>query len=303
LLAFYNSLSRQNFQLCLNKNTNMPFPTRHSYLPEYNNMLNQNHVPTRYRGMRMALTLAAIYCQPDAARVLLQNGADPNDFCRDEYGVMQPPLLIACRRRDAQIAKLLLEHGADVNKEDVFGRTALMIAIEGRSREIVELLLQWKAKLSNGSINWKYCPLHFACKYASRSGLAEVLLIHGCVPLVNDEDDEGKDALTYSLENHQLKLSIMLIKAGAKIKEKHFEIFNTFSAASRTEAMAQICNKDRDYLMDSFRNMKAVKSLKSLAVIAARKHILHSNNNQSIKNEIKLSNIPEPLKQLLLLQN
>ncbi|KRZ77978.1 Ankyrin repeat domain-containing protein 7, partial [Trichinella papuae] len=300
---FLKKNSGQNFQLYMNKNTNMPSSTRHSYIAEYNDMLNRNHIPNRYRGMRMALTLAVMYRQPDAARVLLQNGADPNDYCRDEYGVIQPPLLIACRRRDPQMAKILLEHGADVNKEDVFSRTALMIATEGRSRELVDLLLQWKAKLSDGSTDWKHCPLHFACKFAPRSGLAEVLLIHGCVPLVNDEDDRGKDALTYSLENHQLKLSVMLIKAGAKVKEKHLEIFNSLATLFRMEGMAQLTKRQKDYLMDSLKNVKAVKSLKSLATIAARKHILHSNNGQSITNEIKFSNIPETLKAILLLQD
>ncbi|KRX19859.1 putative ankyrin repeat protein [Trichinella nelsoni] len=277
----------------------IPRPTRNSNMAR---MLSAPHIPSQYRNMRMALTFAVLQHHFDAARILLQNGADPNLECRDDCGIVLPPLQIACWERDVRMARLLLEFGADVNKA-VFNRTALTVAIDVRSRELVELLIEFKIRLGDGSGDWKNCPLHFACKFASRSGLAEVLLSHGCMPLENDEDDEGKDALTYSLENHQLKLSIMLIKAGAKVKEKHLAIFNRVASIAQTEALAGINEHQKKYLMDSLQNWKCVKSLKHLAAVATKKHLLHSNNWDSIIDEIQFANIPETLKQLLLLRD
>lgn len=54
-----------------------------------------------------------------------------------------------------EIVRLLLNRGADINAQDEWGRTALMIAADGGYADTVKLLLDWEANVhlrdSNGN--------------------------------------------------------------------------------------------------------------------------------------------------------
>lgn len=62
----------------------------------------------------------------DIARELIQNGADIT--LTDDSG--STPLIAAIGIGNRQIVDILIEKGADVNKPDYYGRTPLMIAVE-----------------------------------------------------------------------------------------------------------------------------------------------------------------------------
>lgn len=47
----------------------------------------------------------------------------------------------------AEVTRLLLEKGADLNTRDKWGRTPLMIAARAGNREMVDLLMGWEADL------------------------------------------------------------------------------------------------------------------------------------------------------------
>lgn len=51
------------------------------------------------------------------------------------------PLMMACRKNNAKCAKLLMDHGADVNAADVDGWTPLLQACNSGFAECVEVLL------------------------------------------------------------------------------------------------------------------------------------------------------------------
>jgi uncharacterized protein len=67
----------------------------------------------------------------DAARVLLEAGADVNQTTR--YG--WSPLLAATQNRNYQMGKFLIEHGADVNIANKGGWTPLYLATDNRNLE------------------------------------------------------------------------------------------------------------------------------------------------------------------------
>jgi len=80
-----------------------------------------------------------------AVRADLLRATDPNwpDLSR------RTPLMHACARKQLEVAKLLLERGADVNARDMDGKTALhFTAAEGRSADTVRLLLEHGADVN-----------------------------------------------------------------------------------------------------------------------------------------------------------
>jgi ankyrin repeat protein len=88
-----------------------------------------------------ALGLAAFFGHRNAARLLLEAGANPNQASRNALHVT--PLHSACSAGHAAVAGLLLQHGADPNAGESNGMTPLHTAAGTGNREIAALL--WKA--------------------------------------------------------------------------------------------------------------------------------------------------------------
>lgn len=88
-----------------------------------------------------ALHLAIFGGQEEAARLLLERGADPNALSTNE-AVRVPPLGTAAFVRSAPLARLLLDEGADVNGRGEGGFTALHSAAQNGDEELARLLLE-----------------------------------------------------------------------------------------------------------------------------------------------------------------
>ncbi|MEO8314901.1 MAG: ankyrin repeat domain-containing protein [Pseudomonadota bacterium] len=82
-------------------------------------------------GALTALVFAARSGSIDAARVLLEGGADVNQTTR--YG--WSPLLAATQNQNYRVAKFLIEQGADVNLANKGGWTPLYLAADNRNIE------------------------------------------------------------------------------------------------------------------------------------------------------------------------
>jgi ankyrin repeat protein len=87
-----------------------------------------------------ALHLAAFFGQEDAAKLLLERGAEPNVVAR-HASIVVTPLHSAAAGSHPAIVKLLLAAGADVNAAQDGGFTPLHSAANNDDRESAEALL------------------------------------------------------------------------------------------------------------------------------------------------------------------
>jgi ankyrin repeat protein len=88
-----------------------------------------------------ALHLAAFFGQEDAARILIEHGAEVNLVAR-HASIHVTPLHSAAAGSHSEIVKLLLEHGADPNAAQDAGFTPLHSAARNDDRDSVEALLE-----------------------------------------------------------------------------------------------------------------------------------------------------------------
>jgi len=80
----------------------------------------------------------------EIARLLIEHGAD----VRREDNDSQAPLYEAASTGNVEIARLLLDHGADVNDgENVFGWTAVHAAVNDMNVDIVKVLIEYDAEI------------------------------------------------------------------------------------------------------------------------------------------------------------
>lgn len=123
-----------------------------------------------------ALALAAYLGEKDAVEFLIEKGADLNALAKNETGFT--PLTGAVSQNHTQIARLLMDHGADVNHKYEGGFTPIMHAAHAGNVELVTLLID-----------------------------------HGADP--NAKNGEGKTALSFAQEKNREKVVDLLRKHGA----------------------------------------------------------------------------------------
>jgi ankyrin repeat protein len=86
-----------------------------------------------------AVGLAVFFRHPEIARLLIERGADVNAAARNAFLVA--PVHAAAAVRDAETMQLLIEHRADVNARQQLGYTALHTAAQHGDEEMVDQLL------------------------------------------------------------------------------------------------------------------------------------------------------------------
>lgn len=85
--------------------------------------------PVGSPGAYTPLMLAALFGQAEIAALLLEHGADPSAETPSEPGVAtRTVLLVAVANARVEVVELLLRHGAAVNATNDLGETALSVA-------------------------------------------------------------------------------------------------------------------------------------------------------------------------------
>ena len=108
------------------------------------------------------LGFAVFFGQPEIVKTLLNAGADANLPSRESMKVT--PLASAAAAKQTDIARLLIEHGANVNARAAGGHIPLHEASANGNVELVKLLIESGADVNAKTDDGK-TPLDFAIEY------------------------------------------------------------------------------------------------------------------------------------------
>jgi len=186
------------------------------------------------------LYIASYQGYTEIVRTLVDRGADLHAKCDDSDENYEDldnldltPLHVAVAAGRSEVAGMLLEHGADVNRRDDLGRSPLHIAScrpyndpSGVAPGIVRLLLDHgsnpNARTKRGLIftvngrlvfdNIKWTPLHFAA-FEGRVEVVQLLLDYGAD--VNRSDRDHWTALHLAALGGHLQVVNTLLACGA----------------------------------------------------------------------------------------
>jgi ankyrin repeat protein len=152
---------------------------------------------------------AVMGLEPEMARLLVERGADVDK--KTKPGM--PVLSLAASSKQADVAAMLVEHGADVGAKDAEELTPLMYAAEAGSPEIVGLLLEHGAEI-NAKSNVGTTALMAAVEMG-HAGIFETLLERGAD--INLKIANGWTALWSAVDNRRLEMARVLIDKGADV--------------------------------------------------------------------------------------
>jgi ankyrin repeat protein len=149
-----------------------------------------------------------------------------------------PALMAATLFADARTVKLLLEHGADPNRADASGATALMWAVP--DVEKVRLLLARGANVNARSATER-TPLLVAAAYPGTADLLRLLLDHGAD--LRAQDRAGATALALAVRSADIEVVRFLVARGLDP--------DALAPAARRAGLARWDRPTTDYLMSS----------------------------------------------------
>ncbi|XP_066144494.1 ankyrin repeat and protein kinase domain-containing protein 1-like isoform X2 [Euwallacea fornicatus] len=164
------------------------------------------------------LHLSAEHGYTEFVRLLLKSGAkvDYRPETREEFPKTthcDEPLRLAIRNKHKEIARLLLEHGADPNKRYFFGAEINLVS----DLDFLELLLTFGANPDSRDRSG-LTPLMKAVRQASNMEAVLLLLKHGAdVNAIADQRHDYRTVLHYAVLSGNIDIIHLVIKQGAKL--------------------------------------------------------------------------------------
>ncbi|OHC69006.1 MAG: hypothetical protein A2045_14220 [Rhodocyclales bacterium GWA2_65_20] len=137
----------------------------------------------------------------------------PPDFMGDRIG---SGLMIAAWEGHIPLMELFAAHGADVNKTNALGETALMHAAWKGRGEAVQWLLAHGARVGREAMQWT--ALHYAV-FAGHSAIAELLLDRGAD--LDARSPNGSSVLMMAVYEGREDMARWLLARGADTRGKN----------------------------------------------------------------------------------
>ena len=161
--------------------------------------------PSRLSGT--PLHYAAFCGLHDIAKILaIEHPEDVNCQSVDDGS---SPLHLASRMGHVDLARMLIEHGADVSAQNEDGWTALHLASGNGNVDLAQMLIERGADVSAQNED-RSTALHLALENGN-VGLARMLI--ECGADVSAQNEDGSTALHLALENGNVDLARILIRA------------------------------------------------------------------------------------------
>ncbi|WP_341815515.1 ankyrin repeat domain-containing protein [Wolbachia endosymbiont (group B) of Idaea biselata] len=155
------------------------------------------------------LMIAAENGHTNIVEILLKKGADVNK--KDSYG--PTALHLAAKNGHTNIVEILVEKGADVNVRDHHANTVLYLATNNGHEGIVEILLEKGANV-NGKSSFGVVPLHLAAKNGNEN-VVNALITEGAN--VNEKNMNGLTALHLAASSGCESVVKVLLQAEANV--------------------------------------------------------------------------------------
>ncbi|KAF7587825.1 hypothetical protein BBP40_006677 [Aspergillus hancockii] len=171
----------------------------------------------RYGSPQMA---AIMHGCGEAVRMLLTMDADTKDILNQRNSSGRPKLSMASQRNDAEMIKLLLDHGAIVDLEGANGRTPLSYAATSGNEAIVKLLLDSGANVDK---NVLIIAHRFPMLQKSWHNQAALAVLLDRAADLEARDINNCTALSYAIKLSQDDVVKQLLNQGAEAesRDKH----------------------------------------------------------------------------------
>lgn len=167
------------------------------------------NAPADYTGIETPLHFAAWFGSLEAAEALLDGGADVDAQIDQDLTPMMRAVKDGSSQRFARIVTLLLDRGADPNRQDINGNTALHYIALGGKPAAIPILIEHDASVDLQN-NIGNTPLHQAAKW-NQSGALSILIEQGAS--LDLKNAKGQTALDVASADIIIKI---LREAGAE---------------------------------------------------------------------------------------
>lgn len=133
---------------------------------------------------------------------------------KDQGGKNQSVLIKAAALDKSDVMKALIDGGADIEKSDDKGMTALMESLHRESTTSLKLMLDAKANIETKDKKGMTALIHAAMMYSGED-CVRMLIDHGSD--IQTKDNNGFDALSTAVFEGWTESARILIKAGANV--------------------------------------------------------------------------------------
>lgn len=200
------------------------------------------------------ISLATKKGYKETVEYLLKQGAEISRISIDNgYDRSDSPLQQALYEKHCNIAKILLDHGANPNEDYGYNVTPLSIAISKQNVELIDLLIEYKAKAKNGGT-----ILHeIVDNYSFKKAFFD-LMFQKFPDSINKQDNDGNTVLHiaatyYNTLYEQIDYLIEIKDINLTLKNKKGETFLDLAQNKRKEDVKKFLQK---YVIENPENVK-----------------------------------------------